>query len=380
MWWRGWWGGGGMDGGAARKLRGWVAVAVACVLLAPALVLAGSSGAYYRAKVVGEQPATAINSEPTLQIQLNTGPDKGKRLTVPAVGLNSASDLALPTYRIGDTVVVSATQVGGSSPQYAVVDHYRLPAAAVLLGVVVALAMVFAGWRGVGSLVGLGISLVVLATFVVPQIVQGRNPYGVALVGGLVIATLGIYAAHGFSRRTTLALISTYVTLLVAAGIAWLAVTVAALNGIATEDVSYLHQQLPGLNIQGLLTAGVMIGVLGVLDDITVGQAAAVDELRRANESLSWRELYRRGLRVGREHIASLINTLVLAYAGASLVFIVYVASVQNLPVWLALNSELVMEEVIRALVGSFALILAVPIATLLAAYFLTHKLKHFVG
>jgi len=135
-----------------------------------------------------------------------------------------------------------------------------------------------------------------------------------------------------------------------------------------------LHQQLPALDIQGVLLAGITIGVLGVLDDISIGQAAAVDELRKANKKLSWQELYWRGIRVGREHIASLINTLVLAYAGGSFVFIAYVVAVLNLPLWLTLNSELVMEEIVRSLVGSLALILAVPIATLASAYLLTHR------
>jgi uncharacterized membrane protein len=188
---------------------------------------------------------------------------------------------------------------------------------------------------------------------------------------------MGIFVAHGFSCRTGLALLATYATLLIAAILSAVAIGVVRLNGIATEDAAYLHQQMPFLNIQGVLLAGIMIGVLGVLDDITVGQAAAVDEIRRANSKLSWRELYERGIHVGREHISSLINTLVLAYAGSSFVFVVYVAAVLNLPIWLTLNSELVMEEVVRSLVGSFALILAVPIATFLSAYFLSRPPRH---
>jgi uncharacterized membrane protein len=328
---------------------------------------------YYRAKVLAEMQPTSKQPQLMLRVQFINGPEKGNEANVPSTGLTSASDISLPSYNVGDTVVILSTSFNNSQPQYSAVDHYRITNVLILLFIVVVLAVVFAGWRGLGSLGGLAISISVIGFFVIPNILHGRNPYGVTLVGCFVIAALGIFIAHGFSRRTTLALISTYITLIIAAGLSIVGVWATNLNGIATEDASYLHQQMPFLNIQGLLLAGITIGVLGVLDDVTVGQAAAVDELRRANLSLNWRELYIRGLRVGREHISSLINTLVLAYAGSSFVFIVYVAGALNLPIWLSFNSELVMEEVVRSLIGSIALILGVPIATALSAYFLTH-------
>lgn len=339
----------------------------------PVLAASHDSPAYYEAKVIVEVAPTSSNPQEMLGILLLDGPERGTRVTVPSTGLNSSSDITLPTYKIGDVVVVSSTIVDGNSPQYSVVDHFRLYGVAILISLVAVLAIIFAGWRGLGSLGGLLVSLTVIGGFIIPNILQGHNPYAVTLAGCSAIAALGIFIAHGFSRRTFLALVSTYLTLIIAAALSIFAVWATNLNGIATEDASYLQQQLPFLNIQGVLLAGIMIGVLGVLDDITVGQAAAVEELRRANSSLTWRELYGRGIRVGREHISSLINTLVLAYAGSSFVFIIYVAGVLNLPLWLSLNSELVVEEIVRSLVGSMALILAVPIATMLSAYFLTH-------
>ncbi len=332
-----------------------------------------TSLSYYRAKIVATAAQSDSSSQAAISIQILNGPDTGKIVSAGTVGFNSSSDLTMPIYHTGDIVVIVRTpsidKPGG--PTYSVLDHYRLPTAGLLLSIVIVLAVIFAGWRGLGSIIGLAISLAVIGGFVVPQILQGRNPYPIALGGSFIIAGLGIYFAHGFSRRTTLALISTYLTLLLAAGVSILAVSAAHLNGIATEDTSYLHQQVPNLNLQGLLLGGIMIGVLGVLDDITVGQAAIVEQLHHASPSLNWRELYRRAMKVGREHISSLINTLVLAYAGTSLIFIVYVAAVLNLPLWFTLNSELVMEEIVRSLIGSLALILAVPIATLLAGYFL---------
>lgn len=328
----------------------------------------GDSLVYYRAKV------TAIDQDQgTLSARYLNGPNADKLVTAQTAGLNSYSDITLPTYKVGDTVIVSTSTLSTGTAEVAVVDQYRLPFGLIILAVVIGLAILFAGWRGIGAVMGLLISLSVISVYTIPQLLDGHSPYVVAFVSCFVIALFGIYLAHGFSRRTTIALISTFLTLFLAAAASSLAVVIDHLNGIGSEDISYLHQQLPNVNLQGVLFAGIMIGVLGVLDDITVGQAAAVDELLKANPKLSWQQLYKRALSVGREHIASLINTLVLAYVGTSFVFIMYAAAMQNLPIWLTLNSEIVSEEIVRSLLGSIALILAVPLATLLSAYFLAH-------
>lgn len=359
----------------------WIAAFIAAIIMVVALGSSDTAFAatdtgmqYCRGKVVSVAPLAA-GSQPSVQVELLNCSDKGRVVPAMSTGMNSAADLALPTYRAGDVVVLGIDrQDGGAAAQYALLDHYRLPQAAGWLVMVVVLGIVFAGLRGLGSVAGLGMSLVVIGGFVIPQVLHGGNPYVITLVASFVIATLGIYCAHGLSRRTTLALAGIYLTLIMVVGLSALAVHLSNLNGVASEDISYLHQQLPALDLQGLLFGGIMLGVVGVLDDIAVGQAAAVGELHKANGQLTWRELYSRGLMIGREHIASLITTLVLAYAGSAMVFVVYVAAVQNLPWWLVLNSELVMEEVIRSLVGSAALILAVPITTGLAAYFLASQ------
>ena len=351
-----------------------VALAATVCLSVPALASQTPPVSYYLAKVLSVAQVNATNPEGLLTVKLLQGPRQGMVLSVPATGLYSASDIALPTYKSNDTVVVTSTLLPNGQAQYSVIDHWRLPVAIVVLAVVVLFAVLIAGWRGIGSLLGLVVSLAVIGGYILPSILHGANAELVSLIGCCGIATMSIYLAHGFSRRTTISLASVYLTLALSIGASIIVVKAANLNGIATEDASYLHQQLPALDIQGVLLAGITIGVLGVLDDISIGQAAAVDELRKANKKLSWQELYWRGIRVGREHIASLINTLVLAYAGGSFVFIAYVVAVLNLPLWLTLNSELVMEEIVRSLVGSLALILAVPIATLASAYLLTHR------
>jgi uncharacterized membrane protein len=211
----------------------------------------------------------------------------------------------------------------------------------------------------------------VLAFYIVPQLLAGGNPLAVILIGALCMATFSLYLAHGFTRRTTVAVVSTLITICIALLLSVVFVAATKLLGMGSEEALYL-QSAPGtsINLKGLLLGGIIVGALGVLDDITTAQAAAVDEIAKANPILSTQELFRRGLSVGGEHITSLVNTLVLAYAGTSfpalLLFTLY-----ERPLWVVMNTEVITEEIVRTLVGSIALMCAVPITTLLAAYFL---------
>jgi uncharacterized membrane protein len=268
----------------------------------------------------------------------------------------------------GDLVVVAESE-SAAGPTYYVTDRYRLPSLGVAAVLFLGLALIFSRRRGLGAIAGLAITALVLARFVVPAIVEGRSPLLVSLVGALVITLTSIYFAHGLSLRTSIAVGSTLITLVIAWGLAITCVTMGRLFGLGSEEAFYL-QLAPAaqLNMRGLLLGGIILGALGVLDDITTAQAAAVDELHKANPSLDARELYRRGLSVGREHITALVNTLFLAYAGASLPLFILFTIYNDVPLWVTLNSEFVAEEIVRTLVGSMALILAVPITTAAAA------------
>lgn len=287
------------------------------------------------------------------------------------------SDVAAdPARRLkpGDGVVVAAANEEGGTVYY-VVDRYRMPALGLAVGLFFALAVVFSRRRGITAILGLGITALVLARFIVPAIIGGGNPLVVSLVGALVIVFASIYLAHGFNLRTSIAVGSTLVTLIIAWVLSIVFVGLANLFGLGSEEAFYLQlAPVEQLNLRGLLLGGIILGALGVLDDITTAQAAAVDELRKANPALTMQELYRRGLSVGTEHITSLVNTLFLAYAGASLPLFILFTIYNETPVWVALNSEFVAEEVVRTLVGSIALILAVPITTAAAAIILSRR------
>lgn len=255
-----------------------------------------------------------------------------------------------------------------------VFERYRLPALGLIALFFAALAVVFARWRGLTSLLGLAVSVLILTLFVVPQIMEGRNPLLISLLGAFVIAIVSIYLAHGFNRRTSIAVVGTLITISIAIGLAQVFVAIAGITGLGSEEAFYLQTSpIAFVNLKGLLLGGIIIGALGVLDDITTAQVAAVAEIGRANPALTRRELFTRGSIVGREHITSLINTLALAYVGASfpalLLFTVY-----ERPWWVIMNTEAIAEEVIRTLVGSVALMAAVPITTLLAAYWVSRS------
>lgn len=321
---------------------------------------------YLKAKVISENTQ---NNKHT--IQFLSGPKKGETAEASIGAMISSLDMTPPDYKLNSTVLISSSVGDDGITRYFIIDYYRISAAVWLFVFIIVLAVIFAGWRGLGALVGLAFSILVIGYFLIPNLAIGKTPYLITAIAIMLISLPGIYISHGISKKTSLALISTYITLLLAVILSVIAVNITRLSGIAGEDTWTLSQHKPELNIHGLLLCGLLISLVGVLDDVTVGQTAVIAELRLANKKLSVRELYTRGTRIGREHIASLINTLVLVYIGASLLFVVYLTVVLPHPLFVIANSEFMMNEIVRSLVGSASLILAMPITTIIAAYFL---------
>lgn len=273
----------------------------------------------------------------------------------------------------GDRVVLTKSADGTLT----IFDHYRLPPLVWIFAIFFGLAVFFGRRKGFMSILGLLASIGIIAKLIIPWILAGGNPITVSLTGSLLIAALAFYLGHGIHSRTTIALASTFITLILAAILAWIFVNLAKLTGTGSEDALFLQLGFETINLKGLLLGGIMIGALGVLDDITTAQSAAVDELKKANPKLTAHDLYKRALSIGNEHIASLVNTLALAYAGAALPLFLLFAQGTEAPFWVNLNSEFIVEEIVRTLVGSSALILAVPITTWLASnWFSKHPSK----
>jgi uncharacterized membrane protein len=316
-----------------------------------------SAGAGGQGGAAGEGGGTCRKAT----VEVAAGKDKGTRFT------EVVTPDATRTYTAGQDVVVAYAEKAPPELRYSVIDVDReLPM--VLLAGVFALFVVLVGrLRGVLALVGLAVSFAVLSLFILPAILQGSNPLVVAVVGGSAIMLATLYLCHGLSARTSVAVLGTLISLLLIGVLGSLFIGWAHLTGNTDDQTGLVHGLFPGIGIQGLLLAGVLIGSLGVLDDVTVTQTSAVWELKEADPGAGWRKLYGAAMRIGRDHIASVVNTLVLAYAGAALPLML-LFSIARSGVTTVATSEVVAEEIVRTLVGSIGLVASVPVTTLLAA------------
>jgi uncharacterized membrane protein len=301
-------------------------------------------------------------------VTIDEGPDAGARVLLPAPRGAGAPELAA-----GDGIVLLAALADPTAPldeRYAIRDFQRDVPLAVLAGLFALAVVALAGWRGAAALAGLAASLGLLLVFVLPALLTGGPPLLVAVVGATCIAVVTMLLSHGPSERTLVALLGTVVALAVTTILGSLFSEAARLTGLADESAALLVG-FAEVDPRGLLLAGLVIGALGVLDDVTVTQAAAVWEVAAADPAMPRRRLVRAGLRVGRDHVAATVNTLALAYAGAALplllLFVVGGAGFGGV-----VTSELVAQEVVRALVGSLGIVAAVPITTALAAAVVT--------
>ena len=306
-----------------------------------------------------QQKATGDCKKATIRI--DTGKDKGRTFTE-IVQPDQSRQL-----HEGEKVVVAYEPSAPKNLQYSVADVNRKFPMALLAGIFALAVVVVGRLRGVMALVALAVSFMILTLFILPAILQGSNPLVVAVVGASAIMLIALYVCHGLSARTSVAVLGTLLSLLLIGILGSGFIDWAALTGNTDDNTGLIHGLYPSIDMSGLLLAGVIIGSLGVLDDVTVTQTSAVWELHEANPTLGWRGLYRAGIRIGRDHIASVVNTLVLAYAGAALPLLLLFSIAQS-SVGAVANSELVAEEIVRTLVGSIGLVASVPVTTALAA------------
>ncbi len=248
---------------------------------------------------------------------------------------------------------------------YAVAEPNRLPSIIFFTVLFLVILFVFGGMQGVRGLISLIISLLLIIFILIPGMLKGYSPILVSLGVSSVIIILGSYITHGFNRTTTAAVCGMIGSVIITGVLSYVAVGTAHLSGFASEESVYLQSITSGLfNVQGLLLSGILIGLLGVLYDAAISQAIAIEELLRANKHMSIGDLYTRGIRIGREHIGALVDTLAIAYVGASLPLLLLVAHSGGGPLYYTINHEIFATEIIRTLIGSIGLILAVPLTT----------------
>lgn len=301
--------------------------------------------------------------------ELRSGPDEGTRtqLTLGDQGDRVDVDVG-DRVRLFRNVLPEGAVLGGARVDPYTFADFERRTSLIWLAAFFALLVAIAGrWRGLRALAGLAASLAVVVGFVVPAILDGGSPVGVALVGALAAMLVTLPLAHGLGAKTLAAALGTGASLFLTLALAQAWVGFAHLTGLSSDEAIYLRATAGDVSIQGLLLAGMVIGALGVLDDTTVSQASTVLALRRANPLLRFPQLFRSALAVGHDHVAATVNTLVLAYAGASLP-VLLVFSLGDVSFSDAVNSEAVAEEIVAMLVGSIGLIAAVPITTALAA------------
>jgi uncharacterized membrane protein len=267
----------------------------------------------------------------------------------------------------GDEIVLQADQGAEGGPTYQFSDYARTTPMLVLAIVFVLVVGAVARLRGLRALLGLAFAFVVLLKFVLPALLEGSSPTWVTLAGASAIMFVVLYLAHGFSARTTTALLGTLFGLALTAVLGEVAVDVSRLTGFSSEATVQLQMFDPTLNFSGLVIAGVVVAGLGILNDVTITQASSIWQLHEVDPSLPGRELYRRGMAIGRDHIASTVYTLVFAYAGVALPLLL-LFEISRRPAGAVLTGSLVAEEVVRALVGGIALVLAVPVTTAIGA------------
>ncbi len=297
-------------------------------------------------------------------LRLKSGPDNG---TLTTLTFNIVANSGIPELAAGNGVIVQRFHAPNGGSSYFFVDLERgTPLWWLTIGFAV-LVVALARWKGFAALIGLAVTLAVLVKFILPAILAGKNPVAVSIVGCSLIMFVVFYVAHGITVRSTTALVGTLISLGLTGILAVISVKATHLTGAASEETIVIKATAGQVNLRGLLLGGIIIGGLGVLNDVTITQSSAVWQLAIANPASSARNLYHQGMVIGRDHIGATVDTLVLAYAGAAMPLLVFF-TIADRSLSQVLTSAVVAEEVVRSLVGAIGLVASVPITTALAA------------
>jgi len=269
---------------------------------------------------------------------------------------------------VGDKILVTISSLPDGTLSAHFTDFHRRNSLLLLFAIFVGASILISGWKGLRSLIGIALSLAVIIFVILPGIQQGKDPLSVSLSSAFFFVAFSLYIIYGWNMKTHAAVLGSLIALTITGVLALIFVNKTQLTGYGDENMFYISQLTQNtLNVRSLLLAGILIGTLGVLDDLVISQASAVFELYRANPTQSFGKLYKSAMNIGQDHIAATVNTLVLAYAGASLPMLL-LFSFRNVDYGLAINLEFIAEEIVRTLVGSLGLFAAVPITTALSA------------
>ncbi|MEA2056348.1 MAG: YibE/F family protein [Patescibacteria group bacterium] len=316
----------------------------------------------FKAEIMEIIPESGQDRQQHLKVKLLSGQRQGEEASAAAAFDKSAVN----DFKKGQKVIVRQIELSGHK-ELIVTDFLRTDSFWAI-GLIFVLAVVLVSQKkGVSSLLSLGLSFVVIIKLILPLLIKGVSPVLISSLGALLIIPLTFYLSHGLKKKSHVAVVGTIVALVLSSVLANLFINNAHLTGFSSEEASFLDIEKGGeLNIKGLLLASIIIGLLGTLDDITVTQSGLVFQLNENKKNLSPKKLFQQAMAIGQDHIASMVNTLVLVYTGAALPLLMIFID-NPYPAWYVINQEIVAEEIIRMLVGSIGLIVAAPLTTLLA-------------
>ena len=313
----------------------------------------------------------SIFTQQDLKLEILKGENKGTEIYF--YGISDLEVFSSSVYKKGDKVFIDSYLDENGEETCYVVDTVRTRALIILALIFIAILIIIGRFKGLRALFSLILSFVVIIKFILPQILVGQDPFIISLIGGLAIMIIIIYLTEGWHRKSHLAILSVFISLISILALSLIFVGLADLSGLAQEEAAFLVAVGDlQINFRGLLLAGFIIGAIGVLDDIIVGQIEATESLREANPNLSKKKIFHLAYRVGNTHLGAIVNTLFLTYTGAALplllLFILNQSSGLSLERFL--STEAVATEVVRTLVGSIGVMLSMPIATFFGAFY----------
>ncbi|MEA3328019.1 MAG: YibE/F family protein [Chloroflexota bacterium] len=318
-----------------------------------------------------------------LQVTVLDGLYAGQLFEIEHGTLQIRKDIIL--LKEGEQILVTISSLPDGTTSAHFTDFYRRNSLWVLFALFTAMSVLISGWKGARSLLGILLSLAVIVLIILPGIQDGRDPLSISIIGAFFFVGLSLYIIYGWTVKTHVAVWGSFIALTITGLLAFVFINQAKLTGYGDENMFYISQMTQNtLNVRSLLLASILIGTLGVLDDLVIAQASAVFELYKNNPQQTYRNLFKSAMNIGQDHIAATVNTLVLAYAGASLPMLL-LFTFRNVNFSLAINLEYIAEEVVRMMVGSLGLFAAVPITTALAAFIAIKyrklgKLKTYLG
>lgn len=306
-----------------------------------------------------------------LQMRVTKGSIVGKDITVTNM---YTSQYDSSKFQKGDTLLVGYLKGSGSNDNFYIISYARTTPLMLLFALFIVLTLGIARKKGLYSLIGMTLSLIILTVFLLPRITSGANPFYTTLIGMISLVPVLFYISHGFNKKTTAAVIGTGLTVILTAVLAKVFIESMHFSGIAIEEIqTLLYAKKGDIDLQGILVAGILMGALGVIDDVAMTQSSLVEQLMQTNPKMSYSDLVMRAMHVGRDHIGSVINTLILVYVGGSLATLLLFTEFPR-PFIVLINSDIVTIPIVTALIGSIGLICAIPITTLIAVWLMKKK------